>query len=237
MSGLPLAISNRLCMADQQLTLGEQRLLKLACCRLYRLPSARQMATRITAQEFADRYGLSRKRGYNAMLSAVDTLWQRESAFFHPGGALVKVRWLVKCQYRRGTATLWWNPEMLPHLTGLRKQFTEYDLQAASGLASVHSWRLLEALARYRDTGWAEYSLAGMHHLLAATPGQQGHFGRFRAEAIDPSMSEINRKASLCIEMKPLRRKPSKGTSSLLFEFSFPAMPAVKDPQGDLFSP
>ena len=85
---------------------------------------------------------------------------------------------------------LYWWPKLLPHLTGLRRQFTSYQLQQDTALRSAYSWRLLELLMRFESTGWAKYSIEDFCTAMDATAKQRENFANIRRKIIDPAVND-----------------------------------------------
>jgi plasmid replication initiation protein len=67
-------------------------------------------------------------------------------------GTVTRMRWVGRASYqeKEGWVELAFWHQVVPHLMGLRKQFTTYKLQQASALRSIYSWRLLELLMHSR---------------------------------------------------------------------------------------
>jgi plasmid replication initiation protein len=137
------------------------------------------------------------------------------------------MRWVGRATYQQGEGWIevaWW-PELLPHLTGLKKQFTSYQLQQTSALRSVYSWKLLELLMRFESTGWAEYTVEDFAEAMEATEKQRGDFGKIRTKIIEPAVAELVEKDNWIIEWKPI--KAGRRVKSVRFDFR-------RNPQGRL---
>ncbi|PHX35393.1 hypothetical protein AO282_16340 [Pseudomonas amygdali pv. morsprunorum] len=91
----------------------------------------------------------------------------------------------------------------MPHLTGLKKNFTTYQLQQATALRSVYSWRLLELLSRFEDTGWLEISIEDFSQSMDAPEKQKADFAAIRRKIIEPSVNELVEKDGIAA----IRRK------------------------------
>ncbi|KXB13591.1 replication protein [Xylella fastidiosa] len=234
-------MSNALTRSGQGLTLSEKRIVMLAVSKLDSMkvmnPSDVLASVRITAAEYAETYGLDISSGiaYEALQDAAKSLYKKSITFFEPahkrGRRPLKpirtdMRWVGRCQYHEGEGWVqlaWW-PDLLPYLTGLKKQFTTYQLQQASALRSIYSWRLLELMTRFQSTGIAEYTIEDFKASMDAPPSLSD-FGQVKRRIIDPAVKELQEKDGWIIEWVPV--KAGRKVKALRFTF-------MRDPQGSL---
>jgi plasmid replication initiation protein len=137
------------------------------------------------------------------------------------------MHWVGRATYQKGEGWVelaWW-PELIPHLTGIKQQFTTYQLKQASALRSIYSWRLLELLTRFKSTGIAEYSIDDFATAVDATLKQRQNFAKIRTQIIEPAIKELNEKDGWKIEWKPV--KAGRKVKAVRFTFE-------RDPQGRL---
>jgi plasmid replication initiation protein len=230
-----VTMSNALTRAGHGLTLAEKRIVMIA---VSKLDSARPLkpgevpTTRITAAEYAEAFGVDLDTAYDQLKAASKQLYKRSITFYEPAWkrngkplppTIVHMRWVgqVKYQDGEGWVELSWWPALLPHLTGLRKQFTSYQLQQASALRSIYSWRLLELLTRFESTGWAEYTIEDFKTSMDA-PASLSDFGQVKRRIIDPAVRELNEKDGWIIEWRPI--KAGRKVKAIRFTF-------MRDPQ------
>jgi plasmid replication initiation protein len=233
-----VTMSNALTRAGHGLTLSEKRLVMSAASKL---DSARQLkpgevpTTKITAAEYSAAFGVDMDTAYDQLQSAAKTLYSRSITFYEPawkrnGKPLpptrVQMRWVgsVKYQDGEGWVELAWWPALLPHLVGLKKQFTSYQLQQASALRSIYSWRLLELLMRFKENGWAEYSVEDFKASVDA-PASLSDFGQVKRRIIDPAVKELTEKDGWIIQWRPI--KAGRKVKAIRFDF-------MRNPQGQL---
>jgi len=234
-------LGNALVRAGHGLGLAEKRVVMLA---VSKLDSRRVLGfgevpvTKVSAAEYAELYGLDPASGvaYDALRDAAKALYGRSITFFEPAhrrnGKPLKpirtdMRWVGRCRYHEGEGWIelaWW-PELLPHLTGLRKHFTSYQLQQASALRSAYSWRLLELLQRFKGTGWAEYTIEDFCASMDATPKQRADFAAIRRKIIEPAVKELTEKDGWLIQWEQI--KAGRRVKAVRFTFE-------RDPQGRL---
>jgi plasmid replication initiation protein len=234
-----ISMSNALTRAGHGLTLAEKRIVAAAVSKLDSrriLGPGEVPVTRLTAHEYAETFLVDTDTAYNQLMAASKNLYQRSITFYEAahrrnGKPLeptkVIMRWVGSVKYHKGEGWVelhWW-PALLPHLTGLKKQFTSLQLQQASALRSASSWKLLELLTRFESTGWAEYTIEDFATSMDATEKQRADFGKIRTKLIEPAVKELREKDGWLIEWKPV--KAGRKVAAVHFEFK-------RDPQGRL---
>lgn len=226
-----VTMSNALIRAAHGLTLAEKRVIAWAVATL----DSRQVlepgevpTTRISAMDYAKEFGIDNATAYEQLQDAAKSLFSRAITFYEPahkrkGKALqptkVQMHWVGEAKYQAGEGWVelaWW-PKLLPHLTGLRKQFTSYQLQQANALRSVYSWRLLELLTRFQSTGVAEYTVEDFATSMEATPKQQADFAALRRKMIEPAVKELTEKDGWLIQWEAI--KAGRKVKAIRFTF------------------
>jgi len=232
-------MSNALTRAGHGLTLAEKRIIAIAVSRLdprKRLFAGEIPATRITAEEYALTFDVDPTTAYEALQEAARNLYERSITFYQESHeragkplqpTIVKMRWVGEARYHKGEGWVelaWWH-RVLPHLTGLKAQFTTYQLKQASALRSVYSWKLLELLQRFEATGRAEYTVEDFKAAMEAPPSLTD-FGQVKRRIIDPAVKELQTKDGWLIQWTPI--KAGRRVAKLRFNF-------MRNPQGQLF--
>lgn len=233
-----VTMTNALTRAGHGLTLAEKRLVMAA---ISKLDSRKQYlpgevpTTRITAAEYAELAECSMPTAYEALQDASKQLYQRSITFYEPAfkrgkkalePTRVTMRWVGQVHYQKGEGwvELYWWPKLLPHLTGIKKQFTSYQLQQASALRSTYSWKLLELLTRFESTGTAEYTVEDFKASMDAPPSLSD-FGQIKRRIIEPAVKELQEKDGWLIQWITI--KAGRKVASLRFTF-------MRNPQGRL---
>lgn len=226
-----VTMSNALIRAAHGLTLAEKRVIAWAVATL----DSRQVlepgevpTTRISAMDYAKEFGLDNATAYEQLQGAAKSLFSRAITFYEPahkrkGKPLkptkVQMHWVGEAKYQAGEGWIelaWW-PKLLPHLTGLRKQFTSYQLQQANALRSVYSWRLLELLTRFQSTGVAEYTVEDFAVSMEATEKQRADFAALRRKMIEPAVKELTEKDGWLIQWEAI--KAGRKVKAIRFTF------------------
>jgi plasmid replication initiation protein len=242
-----MTMSTALTRAGQDLTLGEKRLVGFGVSTfdskktLPILKPGETHSTKIHASDYAEAYGLDINTAYSQMKSASEKLENRKVVFYKPasqrGGkpltpTIKSMAWVGQADYQAGEGWVelhWWEP-LLRHLTGLdsTRKFTQIQLQQASALRSVYSWRLLELLTNYKGKkkkyGWAEYTVEDFAVSMNATDKQQKNFAAIRRRIIEPAVKELIEKDGWRIEWEAKKR----GRKVVSVRFNFERDPQQK---------
>ena len=234
-----VTMSNALTRAGHGLSLAEKRIVFIAMSKIdprkpVPLDNHGIHTTRISASEYAKLAECEMHTAYEALKDASKVLYSRSITFFEPahkrkGSELIQVhmRWVGEVHYheKEGWAELLWWPKLLPHLMGMRGQFSSYQLQQATALRSTYSWKLLELLNRFKDTGWAEYTIEDFFTSMDAPPSLQD-FGQLRRRVIEPAVKELTEKDGWSITWEPI--KAGRRVKALRFEFERKNLQSVK---------
>lgn len=237
-----VTMSNALTRAAHGLSLAEKRIVMSAVAKIDPRrphPSGIVLVSKVTAAEYAESFNVDSSTAYTQLRDGAKDLYQRSITFFQEahnrqGKPLaptrVTMRWIGQAQYHEGEGWVevhWW-PAVVPHLTGLRKQFTQVQLEQASALRSAYSWKLLELLMRFKGTGWAEYDIEDFAEAMEATEKQRANFAAIRRRIIEPAVKELQEKDGWLIEWRPILG----GRRVKAVHFSFERDPQLSLPLG-----
>ena len=233
-------MSTALTRAGHGLTLGEKRIIMWAVSTLDSRKPVKFSdvpTTRISAVDFAKEFGIDPNTAYEQLQTAAKALYGRSITFFEPahrrtGKPLpptrVQMRWIGEAKYHEGEGFVevgWWH-KVVPHLVGLKKYFTSYQLKQASALRSIYSWKLLELITTFQKNGWAEYTIEDFCESMEATEKQRENFNNIKRRIIEPAVKELCEKDGWIITWKPI--KAGRKVAKLRFEFK-------RNPQLSLF--
>lgn len=234
-----ITMHNALARAGHGLSLAEKRLVMMALSKLDSRKSYSGLdvpTTRITASEYADEFNVSSDTAYDQLQEAAKVLYSRSITFYEMASkrkgkplepTKVSMRWVGQVHYQKGEGwvELYWWPKLLPMLTKIKNQFTTYQLQQASALRSIYSWRLLELLTRFESTGWAEYHIEDFATAMDATELQRKDFSKIRTKMIEPAIKELTQKDGWQVEWRAI--KAGRKVKAIRFDFH-------RNPQGHL---
>lgn len=227
-----ITMSNALVRAGHGLSLAEKRIVMIAISKLDSTkppPANVILTTKITAAEYAAEYKVSMDSAYEQLKDASEVLHKRKITLFKPshkrqgvdiGTTITHMNWVGQVDYQKGDGWVrlhWW-PPLIGHLMGLKRQFTSYQLQQASAVRSIYSWRLIELLNRFKKNGWAEYTIEDFAQSMEATEKQRNDFAAIRRKIIEPAVKELQEKDGWTITWKPI--KVGRKVKSIRFDFS-----------------
>ncbi len=151
---------NALMNASYNLDLVEQRLILLA------ILEARESGKGINANDpltvhaesYINQFGVHRTTAYQALKDACKDLFARQFSYQEKrerGRANITSRWVSQIAYIDETATVEviFAPAVVPLITRLEEQFSQYDIEQVSGLSSAYAVRMYELLICWRSTG------------------------------------------------------------------------------------
>lgn len=234
-----VAMSRALVSASHGLKLNEKRLMMCAlrCIDSKKSPYAHSgsgpgyVSVRVKADQFAavanlqpraaDRQATS---AYEGLKDACARLMERTLSY-RDGNKLVKLRWVFKAVYHEGEgwAEIHFSPDLTPHIFMLRNRFVQYNLEFARGLQSVYTWRLLELLMREKDRGRLLITVEDLRTALEIP--EKYRFADIKRRVIETAVDELNLKADLVVQWKPVKR----GRAVASLDFSF-----IENPQQQL---
>ncbi|MHA6828259.1 replication initiation protein [Ralstonia pseudosolanacearum] len=209
-------------------TLAEQRVVKSCAAKLdsVRLDQGRYRIT-LAANEYAETFGLDPNTAYEQLKEVSKSLLNRVIRREEQTKRGLKVHldhWVSGITYHDGEAwlELRFSHEATPYLTMLRGNHTTYLLKQAARLRSVYSWRLLEMLMQYRDTGWKQVSVEAFATAMDAKTSHTTNFKDLRRWIIEPAVKELMEKDGWLITWRAI--KAGRKVTALRFEFQ-------RDPQ------
>lgn len=232
LSNRHVVISNYITRSAQMLNLVEKRILMAGIAKLGGVNGE----IKLTAQEYAETYGVDIRTAYNELKGAVHTLMKRTLSWQITDGKKIGTRttiWVQGYDYFKdeGLVKFRFSEYIFPFLFELEREFTKYQLQQAAALRSIHSWRLLEMFEQMKDKtdekGWLSMPVEEFWHAMEAKESYKSNFGLLRKWVIEPAVKELTEKDNWLIEWEACKR--GRKVVTLLFKFQ-------RNPQGSLFS-
>lgn len=222
-----VTLCNILVSASQGLvTLSEHRVIKSCLGKLDSKDlNGGRYTFKLTAAEYALTFHVDVNTAYEQLKAASSTLLNRvfERKVGTRQGKLIvhKDHWVSGITYHEGEAwlELRFSPEATPYLTALKGRHTTYLLQHVTRLRSVYSWRMLELLMQFKDTGWKHVGLAEFQWAMGAKKSHVDNFKDLRRWVIEPAIKELAEKNSWKIEYKSV--KAGRKVIALRFDFEF----------------
>lgn len=223
-------MSNAVVHSAQGLDLVAKRAIMLALAKTDSVPAAtlarasrEGWKVRMTAQEYADSFKIDARSAYDQLQQARDRFLKRSirRMEYDRRGKLIEhhYTWLTGATYHHGEGwvELRFSHEVAPFLLGLRREFTSYQLEQASALRSVYSWRLMECLESWKNTGLWCVEVDKFGYLMEVPPSLKGNYGQMKRRVIEPAIKELRDKNGMDIRVKEVK----SGRKVLALEFRF----------------
>lgn len=202
---LTVVKANSLIEASYRLTLDEMRLLALTIGTMD--PKSEQQIFEFTVADFVRKFPeVSIDNAYKQIQMAIKRIYDR-SVRTEDSERVTEFRWVSSRTYfkKEGRFRIAMTNEVMPYLTQLKGQFTQYQLNHISGFSSVHSIRLYELLTQYKRVGERYISLDDLKKWLQLEE-RYDRYNNLKQWVLTPALAEINDKSDLFIEYEPIKR-------------------------------
>lgn len=232
-----VSMSNALARSAQGLKLSEKRVVAIALAKTDSVPARDAISAqfrngwtvKITAEEYAETYGLDANTAYDQLKSASKDLFKRYITTMTktPKGLKeVFTNWCGQCTYHHGEGwvEIAFTPQIAPHLLGLRTKFVSHKLKQVSALRSIYSWRLFDNLNSWGDKGSWAVDIEKFNRAMEV-PKSTKDFGQIRRSVLEPALKELRDKDNMLIDLEI--KKSGRKVIGLVFKFS-------RNPQGTL---
>ena len=220
---LTVVKANSLIEASYRLTLDEMRLLALTIGTMN--PKSDQQVFEFSVSEFVNQFPeVNADRAYTQIKSAIERIserWVKTEDERH----VTKFRWMSSQTYfkKEGRFKIALTNEIMPYLTQLKGQFTQYQLNHISGFSSVYAIRLYELFTQYKRFGDRYISVEDLKKWLQLED-KYDRYNNLNQRVLTPALSEINEKSDLSVEYEPIK----KGRKVTGIEFSITYEKPVK---------
>ena len=210
LADLQVNMSNALTRSAHGLTLAEKRIVAACIAKTDQVPNMAQVRqrgawlVRLSAADYAETFGVDRNTAYEQLKGASENLFSRYIRTMRQGRKGMveyKFRWVGGVRYHEGEGWVeldWWH-EVVPHLFGLRSEFTSYKLKQASALRSAYSWRLFEVLQSWQGTGRYQPSIEDFCLAMDVPDSYKKNFKELRRRVIEPAVVELIQKNNMIV--------------------------------------
>lgn len=193
---------NKLINASYSLGIPEQRVIFLAIVEARaqeRMIDARGLL-QIHASSYQEQFKVEKHSAYKALKSAANGLFESYFGYDYIHEKTGKpahrvVRWAQAVSYieTAGMIELQFTDAVIPLITRLSEQYTEYDLKQVSELQSEYAIRLYELMMQWKSVGKTnKIPLAEFRTKLGVEPEQYKKMCNFKARVLDLAISQIN---------------------------------------------
>ena len=218
---------NKLISASYSLGIPEQRLIFLAIIEAReqkQLIDARGILN-IRAKSYQEQFKVEKHTSYDALKSATSGLFDAHFEYedvHEKTGKLARhvIRWVQKISYidDAGMVELQFTDAVIPLITRLSEQYTEYELKQVSELQSEYSIRLYELMMQWKAVGKTnKISVDDLRRKLGVEPEQYKKMNNFKARVLDHAINQINKHTDIQAEYE--QHKNGRTIAGFTFKF------------------
>lgn len=204
-NNLVVVKANSLIEASYRLSIDEVRILALTIGTMD--PKSNQKIFDFTVSDFVREFPeISMDNAYKQIQAAIKRIYDR-SIKTEDKERITEFRWVSSRTYfkKEGRFRIAMTDEVMPYLTQLKGQFTQYQLKNIAYFNSVHSIRIYELITQYRSVGNREISVDKLKECLQVEEKYSAFFD-FKKRVLTPAIAEINEKSDLFIEVEQIKR-------------------------------
>ena len=217
--------SNQVIEAGYKLSLNEQRVI-LACIAQINSKDllVEQDEFLLSAQNFADLFGVSTKRAYNTLIEVAESLFNRYMVIDQPdikrqNLKRLKMRWISSIGYlpNEGKIILRFSQDILPYLSELKGQFTRYEIVNIGKMRSIYGIRLYELLMQWQVLGMREIEIVWLKKQFQIEK-LYANMADFKKRVLEPAVKDINTHSNYSVSWT--QRKTGRRVTHLTFTFA-----------------
>ena len=227
---------NALMNASYNLALVEQRLILLA------ILEARETGQGINANDpltvhassYINQFNVERHTAYQALKDACKDLFARQFSYQEKrerGRINITSRWVSQIGYMDDTATveIIFAPAVVPLITRLEEQFTQYDIEQISELSRAYAVRLYELLICWRSTGKTPIiDLTEFRKRLGVLDTEYTRTDNLKMRVIEQSLKQINEHTDITAAYE--QHKKGRLITGFSFKFKQKQQPKIEKP-------
>lgn len=215
--------SNALTSAAHRLTAAEQR---IVLCAISQVTAMRvvsdEVLYKVSTHDLVAA-GLNQKHASEVLHNACEQLFSRAVTVIAEDGKPITTRWLQSLRDPSKTDGSWaelrFSKDLIPYLSNLSEQFTQYNLRDAVSLSSAYAVRIFELMMQYRTIGSRVISLEELRSILMLENKYQV-FSDFRKRVLDTSIEQINEKTGIKAKYELMRTGRKITHIKLIFVWS-----------------
>lgn len=212
--------SNSLARAYYRFNLVEKRIMESLISQLNPILSEEKQLQNLElkAIDYADIFEVSENHAYEHLKNSMQNLVKKVFSF-SDDCQKIEFTLMSYAKYieKEGKIICSFNPYIIHHLIGIRKNFTRYPLVNAVKFKSSYTWRLYEILVSWaKDTkktqgrieGWVTLKTKDFREMLGVPESYQ--WGHFQSQIIDIARKELLALLSIEIKIEIVSKKGKK---------------------------
>ena len=218
---------NKLISASYSLGIPEQRVIFLAIIAARaqdKLIDARGML-QIHASSYQEQFKVEKHTSYDVLKSAArglfDAYFEYDDLHEQTGKPVHHlINWVQRISYidTAGMIELQFTDAVIPLITRLSEQYTEYDLKQVSELQSEYAIRLYELMMQWKSVGKTNKILIDdLRKKLGVKPEQYKIMSDFKKRVLDHGIKQINEHTDITVKYE--QHKTGKTITAVSFAF------------------
>lgn len=226
---------NTLINSSYVLSLTEKRLINfcIATAQNNNTPINHNDYLTIYAEDFAKMYRIDSKLVYRDLRNGCDTILKRifSYSYITPKGniGIKRSHWLQSVDYieGEGKVKVLFAKELIPFISELEKNFTQYHIRDTAKMTSVYAIRLYELIIAWRSCHRTPiFEIKEFRNRLGVESEEYPRMTDFKRRVLDVAIDQINELSN--IRIKVIQHK--KGRSITGFSFTFKEVAPLRDP-------
>lgn len=218
--------SNALIEANYTLNLVAQRLIVLAIINARETGDMSQVSGlhRVSALEYQKHFECALPMAYESLKSACDSLYESEFIWHdkdEKGDMKInRSRFVQRASYSEGNGyvEIMFGSDVIPLITRLSKEYTEYELKQIKNLNSVYALRIFEMLMQWRSVGKTQLiTIEKLRSQLGIEEHQYLTMSNFKKRVLDLAINEINTHTDITATYE--QHKQGRNITGFTFKF------------------
>lgn len=195
--------SNQVIEASYRLSVVEQRVVLSAIAKIPKMSEVSDDEIYTVSVQDLQALGVHEKTAYRDLKEAVNRLYER-SISLDIDNKSIKMRWVQRIEFtdNQGIIALRFSKDILPFISNVKANFTQYMLSEVSKMQGAYSVRIYELLTQYKSIGERSIAIEDLRIMLDLG-SRYKTTGNLIAWVIDPSIQEINEQTDLKITAEP----------------------------------
>lgn len=195
--------SNQVIEASYRLSVVEQRVVLSAIAKIPKMSEVSDNEIYTVSVQDLQNLGVHEKTAYRDLKEAVNRLYER-SISLDIDDKLIKMRWVQRIEFtdNQGIIALRFSKDILPFISNVKANFTQYMLSEVSKMQGAYSVRIYELLTQYKSLGERSIAIEDLRIMLDLG-SRYKTTGNLIAWVIEPSIEEINEQTDLKVKAEP----------------------------------
>jgi len=184
----------------------------------------------VSVQDLVGLNGLNSKSAYRNLQKAVDRLFERSVTIELPNDEILKMRWVSSIKYisKAGMIELQFSQKIIPYISELRREFTQYRLNNVLMFKSNYSIRIYELLVKWGgnektvEVEWLkkQFQLEDKYKAI----------GNLKAKVLNIAVAEINQHSDMIVNYEQVKR--GRNIVAFRFVYGLKSQPKKKQKSG-----